>query len=62
MIDVYADKLLTDRLDQQRRDDGRVNSSGQREQYLLVSDLFPQGFELFLNKSFCKFWCGDSFH
>ena len=39
VVDVYADELLPDGLDQQRRDDRRIDPAGQRQQHPFIAHL-----------------------
>ena len=52
MIDMHAHQLLADRFDQQRCDDRRINTPGQRKQHLFIPDLTPDQFDLVGNKVF----------
>ena len=62
VVDMDADELLTDRLDQKRRDDRAVNAAGEREQNLFVADLRTEFCDLFVDKRLREFRGGDSFH
>ena len=39
VVDVHADEVLADRLDEQRRHDGRIDPARQREQHLFAAHL-----------------------
>ena len=52
MIDMHAHQLFADGLDQQRRDDRRINAPGQRKQHLFIPDLTPDQFDLVGNEVF----------
>ena len=62
VVDMHADELLADRLDQQRRDDGAVNAAGQRQQHLLVADLRAHSGNLLLDESIRQFKIGNASH
>ena len=62
VIDMHADELLADGLDQKRRDDGRVHAAGQRQQDLLIADLRADGLHLFFNKRIGERRRGDALH
>ena len=62
MVNVHANELLADGLDQQSSDDGRVDTTGQCQQHLLVADLFAHELDLFFNESRCKGFIGDALH
>ena len=62
MVDMDADELLADRLDEQRRDDGAVDAAGQGEQDVLVADLRAKRGELFFDERLRKLRRGDTLH
>ena len=57
-----ADKLLSDRLDQQCCDDRAVHTAGEREQDLFIADLGAQFFDLLFDECICERFCGDALH
>ena len=62
MIDMHANELLADRLDQKRGDNRGINTAGEGEQNLLITDLLFQGGNLFVDKRFGKLRGSNSFH
>ena len=62
VIDMYAYELFSDCLDEQRGDDGAVDSTGEGEQNLAVADLFAYEFNLFFDELICKFFRCDADH
>ena len=62
VVDMDADELLADRLDEQRRDDGAVDAAGQGEQDVLVADLRAERSELFFDERLRKLRRGDTLH
>lgn len=53
VIDVYADQLLTDSLDEQGGNDGRIDAAGQCQQNLPVADLLAECGDLPADESLC---------
>ena len=51
VVDMHAEQLLADRLDQQRGHDGRIHAAGQRQQHFLVAHLRANVFNLLLNEN-----------
>ncbi len=62
VIDVYADELLPDGLDQQGGDNRTIHTAGQGEEHLFSSNLFPDGSDLLCNKRSGKLRGCDSLH
>ena len=62
MVDMDADELLADRLDEQRRDDGAVDAAGQGEQDIFIADLGAKRGELFFDERLRKLRRGDTLH
>ena len=54
VIDVYADQLLTDSLDEQGGNDGRIDAAGQCQQNLPVADLLAECGDLLADESLCE--------
>ena len=50
VVHVYADELLTDRLDEQGGDNGAVYTAREREQNFFIADLSTKLLYLFINK------------
>ena len=62
VIDMHADQLLTDRLDQKRGDNRAVHPARQSEQHLFVAYPGAKLLHLLVNKRIGKLGSGDSFH
>ena len=62
VVDVDADQVLADRLDQQRGADRRVDAARQSEQAFAVPDLFFERGDLFVDERLGKFGGVDAFH
>ena len=62
VVDMEADELLADRLDEQRRDDGAVDAAGQGEQDIFIADLGAKRGELFFDERLRKLRRGDTLH
>ena len=62
VVDVDADELLADGLDEQRCNDGGINTAGEGEENFLIAYLLAQFFELFIDKGLRLLGCGDPFH
>ena len=62
VIDMNADQLLADGLDQQGRDDRAVHTAGQGEQDFLVANLLLDRGDLFRDKGFRQLGRGNPFH
>ena len=62
MVDTHTGQLLADRFDQKCRNDRRINTAGQSQQNLLITDLFPQRCKLLVNEGLCKFRGGNPLH
>ena len=54
VIDVYADQLLTDSLDEQGGNNGRIDAAGQCQQDLPVADLLAERGDLLADESLCE--------
>jgi len=50
VIDVYALQVFADSLNEQRRHDGGIYASGQRQQHFFVADLCADGIKLRCNE------------
>ena len=59
---MHAGELVPDRADQQRGDDGGVHAAGEREQDLLVADLFTQRPDLLGDKGLGELRGRDADH
>ena len=62
VVDMHADELLADGLDEQRRDDRRIHAAGEGKQHLIVSDLRLQRLHLLRNKRIRKCRCCNALH
>ena len=62
VVDMHADQLLADGLDQQRRDDGAVHAAGESQQHLLVANLRTDGGNLLVDERIGQFRRGDARH
>ena len=62
VVDVDADQLFADDLDEEGRDDGGVDAAGEGEEDLLVTDLGANGGDLFVDEGGGQFGGGDPFH
>ena len=62
VVDMHADKLFADCLDEQSRDNRAVDSAREREQNLAVADLFADEINLFFDELIRKFFRGDADH
>ena len=62
VVDVDADELLADGLDEQRCNDGGVNTAGEGEENLLAAYLLAQFSQLFVDKGLRLLRSGDPFH
>ena len=62
MVDVDADELLADGLDQQSGNDGRVDTAGEGQQDLLVADLLTDQLDLLLDEGIGQLKIGDAGH
>ena len=62
VVDVNAGELLPHRLDEERRDDGRIDAAGEGKENLLIADLLPQFGDLFADKRFRERGRGDALH
>ena len=62
MVDVNARELLADCFDEQRRDDGRIDAAGEREEHFFIADLTAQLCELFVDKRLRKLRRFDALH
>ena len=62
MVNVDADQLLSDCLDEQCGDNGAVNAAGQCQQYLFISDLRANGCDLFFDEGACELGGRDACH
>ena len=62
MVNMDADQLLADSLDQKSSNNGRVDSAGQSQQDLLIANLLTNGGNLFLNKFVGQLKIGDALH
>ena len=54
VIDVYADEIFTDRLDEERRNNGRIHPSRQCEEHFFISYLLPDLSDLLVDERLCK--------
>lgn len=50
VIDVHTDEIFADRLDEQRRNDGRIHPARKRKKNFLVADLFADRLDLLINE------------
>ena len=62
MIDMDADQLLADGLDQQSGNNGRVNTAGKSQQNLLIANLLTNQLALLIDESIGQFKIGDASH
>ena len=62
VIDMDGNQLFADGFDQQGRDDGGIDTAGERQQYFPVADLRAQFLNLFVNESLGQFGCRDPLH
>ena len=62
VVNVHADELFADRLDEQRRDNGRVNAAGECKKHLLIAYLSAKRLKLLCNESLGKLRRGDALH
>ena len=62
VIDVYANQLLSDGADEQGSDDGGIHTAGEGKEYLLITDLLFECFNLLGDESFGKLGRRDAFH
>ena len=62
VVDMDTGQLLSDRLDQQGGNNGRIHAAGESEKDLAVSDLRAQSGNLLIDKRFGKFGCGNPLH
>ena len=62
VIDMDGDQLLSDSLDEQRRNYRRVHPAGQGEQHFLVADLLAQFLNLFFDEFPGQSGRGDPLH
>ena len=59
---MNADKLLADGLDEKSRNNGRVNTAGEGEENLFVTNLCADFGNLFVNECLGQFGSGDTCH
>ena len=62
VVDVDADELLADGLDQQSGNDGRIDTAGQGQQHLLVADLLADSLDLLVDEGIGQLKIGDAGH
>ena len=62
VVDMYADELLADGFDEQRRHHRGIHAAGQRQQNLFVADLRPDGGNLFVDERLRQFGRSDADH
>ena len=55
VVDVHADEVFADRLDQERRHYGRIDPAGERQQHLFAAYLRLDRLYLFGDEAFCLF-------
>ena len=59
---IRINELFADRLDEQRRDNGRVNAAGECKKHLLIAYLPAERLKLLCNESLGKLRRGDALH
>ena len=62
MVDMHADQLLANGLDQQSGNHRRVDTAGQRQQNLLVANLLTHSSNLLFDERIGQLRSGDSLH
>ena len=62
VIHVHAHEILSDRLDEERRHDGRIHPAREREQNLFAADLLFDRFDLFRDELVRKLFRCDARH